>query len=120
MLDDLQIPMEMPHHIYKGQFPIYDEIYILLCHMLNLYKRKGVETYRLQKGLSRIFNWLKSEKAAFNRKRSLSQEDLESRFTSLFLNDDISKIIGNSKLTKFLEDIVINRRCFDYLMLKCI
>ncbi|OCL26638.1 hypothetical protein U472_11705 [Orenia metallireducens] len=64
-----QVPMAVPHYLYQKRFPLYDELYILLKHMKELYFRKGIDTANLEESSQRYTKWLLAEKKDFNRRR---------------------------------------------------
>ena len=60
------IPTQVPHRLYRGRMPLYDELYVLLCHMV---ERK---------------RW-------FNRRRRETQADLEEELPHYFKLKGIKK-----------------------------
>ncbi|MCG8570439.1 MAG: hypothetical protein MJB14_09890 [Spirochaetes bacterium] len=116
----LPIPTQYPHHLYKGQFPIYDEIFILLVHMMELYQSSGIPISPLKKSFAKYKNWLESEKKIFNRKRSMTQKDLENKLITIIQDNKLVEIIENQKLTSFIYQIIINHKVFDYQTRKLI
>jgi len=111
---------QIPHKIYKDRFPIYDEIYILLNHMKNLYKKKNINVINLKNATKKYSEWLITEKTTFNRKRKLTHAFLEDKLIALFENEEFQNILKNEKLYEFLKEVVINRKIFDYRKLKLI
>jgi DNA repair photolyase len=111
------IPVETPHYVYKNLVPLYDEIYILLHHMINLYGRKNINTLPLKESLKRYGEWISKEKELFNRKRKGSYKDLEEKLISLIHFGEMGDIIKNEKLHNFIGKIVLERRTFDYMNL---
>lgn len=118
--EKFRIPWLVPHHVYKNQFPLYDEIYILLNHMQSLYARDGVDISPLNAGLKNYTDWFLEEKKRFNRRRNLDQSYLEEKLISLIRFNQFEEIIGNEKLTEFIKEIVIDRKTFDYMELKTV
>jgi hypothetical protein len=114
------VPWLVPHHVYKNQFPLYDEVYILLNHMKGLYARDGVDISPLNIGLKNYTDWFLAEKKRFNRRRNLDQTYLEEKLISLIRFNQFEEIIGNEKLTEFIKEIVIDRKTFDYVELKTV
>ncbi len=114
------IPVEMPHYAYKNLVPLYDEIYVLLHHMINLYERKNINTQPLKESLKRYGEWLSKEKELFNRKRKDSYKNLEEKLISLIHFGEMEHIIKNEKLHNFIGKIVLERMTFDYMDLKLI
>jgi hypothetical protein len=111
----VRIPSEAPHSLYKNRMPLYDEVHILLQHMLSIYGRKGVTTTPLEKSLSLYAAWLEKEKALFARKRSLDYRTVEENLRSLASSGELSAILANPKLGTFLGEVILRRRTFDYL-----
>ncbi|MCP4131306.1 MAG: radical SAM protein [bacterium] len=126
------MPVEVPHHVYKDRFPIYDEVYILLAHMRDLYLRKGVDVSPLEKSRARYIKWLLEEKTYFNRKRKLDYRYLEDKFLDLVRGNpraehipqssfeefsSMAEILGNEKLAGLIEKIALERMTFDYVKL---
>jgi len=111
------VPVEMPHYVYKNLVPLYDEIYVLLHHMINLYGRKNINTQPLKESLKRYGEWLSREKELFNRRRKESYKNLEEKLISLMHFGEMEDIIKNEKLHNFIREIVLERRTFDYMKL---
>ncbi len=117
LLGKLGITPEIPHAIYQGKFPLYDEAFILLHHMKNLYHRKGIDILPLKRELAALTDWLKVQKPIFNRKRSWNQDCLEKEFIAA-LEDNNKPLIKNEKLNSFLRKILKDKKIFDYRTLK--
>jgi len=109
------IATQVPHRLYRGRMPLYDELYVLLCHMVGLYERRGPEVARLRTALSRYHAWLFARKRAFNRRRSETQAALEEELRGDFAAGRIDALLGNPKLAGFLREVAIGRRTFDYV-----
>lgn len=120
VLNSRSILSNIPHQIFQNRFPIYDEINILMSHMIELYSRKGINVFLLKSALSKYRKWLFDEKKIFNRKRKLTYQDLDWKLIDLFKTDRFNEIINNRKLFTFLEKIVIDRKTFDYRSLKAV
>ena len=112
------IPDLVPHYVYKNLVPLYDEIYILLSHMVYLYSRKHVNVNPLKKALNKYTWWLSEEKKVYGRKRSKSYSDLEEKLISLIEMGELENIIENSKLNNFIRKVTLDRMTFDYITLK--
>lgn len=115
-----KIPIQIPHYTYKNKLPNYDEIFILLSHMFELYQLKGINTKPLYKAFTNYSNWLKSEKKIFNRKRSITQTELENKFITLLDSNEFITILNNSKLLHFMKEVILNNKTFDYRLLSLI
>ncbi len=112
------IPTIIPHKLYKGRMPIYDEIYVLLSHMISLYDQRGINVDNLALARKSYANWLLSEKNFFNRRRNLSFESLEFKVINMLDNREMNGIIENTKLIEFLRQVIINNKVFNYITLK--
>jgi len=117
LLSELGIPYLTPHYVYRGRFPIYDEIYILLSHMVELYGHRDVDVTPLKDGLRLYTNWLTAEKKHFNRKRSLPNDFIAAKLLNILSSNGLSDLMGNKRLAKFLESIINERATFDYVTL---
>lgn len=115
---EFDVPVSIPHYIYRDRIPLYDEIYILLKHMQYLYSFKGIDTKRLDTGIERYRNWLKEAKSGFNRSRKLKYTAVEDRLKAVADSGEMTKIIQNERLAVFLKQVVIDRKIFDYTGLK--
>lgn len=107
------LPFLMPHGLYKGLMQNYDEIYILLNQMVDIYGYSGIDTSRLKIALAKYVNWLEIEKKKFNRKRSLNSSYISDLLDFKFKTGEFSKIIENEKLGDFLFDAVIESKVFN-------
>ena len=118
VLSRYPIPLNIPHSIYKKTLPSYDSVYILLCHLMELYSHRGIDTKPLYAGLKRYSQWLLEEKKVFNRKRSLTGEYLEDKFKTLLKSGEIFSVFRNEKLAGFISSLVLEDKTFDYVDLK--
>ena len=118
LISSFDMLQNVSHSIYKDRFPLYDEIYILLNHMKNLYQKKDITN--LRKASKRYSEWLINEKTSFNRRRKLRHPFLEHKLITLFENGEFENIIQNAKLYEFLKKVVIHRQTFDYRKLRLI
>jgi DNA repair photolyase len=114
---DSGVPFLLPHAVYRGRVPLYDELHLLLQHMEELYAARGIPVDALKEATRRYAGWLLERKRLFNRKRTSRQEDLEEETRALFLADHARGLLGNEKLAAFLRSVAIDRRVFDYLAL---
>jgi len=111
-------PVRMVPKMYQGQMPVYDEIYILLSHMMTHYKLRGVDIGPLSQAFKVYSKWLEDRKRYYNRRRHLSFMDLESQVFYMLEGQGMLDLIGNPKLVTFLQEVVLNKRKFDYVRLK--
>jgi len=106
-----------PHEHYRGHFALYDELFLLMSHMLALYGARGTDIAPLRKARDKYTEWLLSEKKVFNKRRSMSCSDLESKLRFLIGTGEMAKIVCNDKIASFMSE-VCEGRCFDYTSLK--
>ena len=118
LLAPLNIPLALPHNLYKNLLPIYDEVLILMEHMEYLYANRGIAVAALNSSRVKYAAWLESEKRSFNRRRSMPYQAIEEKLRALARTNELEKVIGNGKLARFLCQIIIERKTFDYLTLK--
>jgi DNA repair photolyase len=112
------IATRIPHRLYRGRLPVYDELHVLLCHMVDLYDGRGRETGRLEAAVGRYRAWLTARKREFNRRRTLTQEGLEEELRALLSTGRAAELLGNARLAGFLREVVIDGRVFDYVTLR--
>jgi len=111
------IPALVPHRIFRGQLHIYDEVNVLLHHMVELYGARGVPTRRLSKALERYLAWLAERKRAYNLHRSWSYEDLDGELRGLCDGTGLAEMLENGKLADFVCRIVVDRCTLNYASL---
>jgi hypothetical protein len=111
------VPSVLPHRIYRGSVPLYDEVHLLLQHMVELYAGRGIPVQRLGESLKRFAAWLLDRKRVFNRRSTLRQEDIEEETRTLFSSGAAARVLGNEKLSGFLRSVVLDRRVLDYTTL---
>lgn len=111
-------PIRMPHKLYKGRMPLYDEIYILLSHMKRLYTLRGVRTQPLEAALKAYGLWLVERKKYYNRRRQLNFSELESQVRFMLEGSEMVELLKNEKLTHFLKEMVFNNKVFNYVSLQ--
>jgi DNA repair photolyase len=120
ILQKYKIPMYIPHYLYKGVVPVYDEISILLAHMEMIYSSHGIDISRLKRGRKQYNEYLSSQRSYYNKKRSLRYTELESRIVSSIENGQMINIIDNNKIIEFLKEIVVENKEYDYINKKII
>lgn len=118
LLAALDIPLGLPHKLYKNLLPKYDEIFVLMEHMEFLYSNRGIAVAALKSARVKYAAWLETEKTAFNRKRSMPYQALEEKLLALALTNGLNDLIGNERLTKFLRQVIVHNHTFNYLTLK--
>jgi len=109
------IPDLVPHYVYRNLVPLYDEICVLLNHMIFLYSRKNINTSPLKEALKKYSRWLSEEKKMLSRKRKTGYKDLEEKLISLIHMGELENIIENTKLNEFIKKIAVDRMVFDYI-----
>ncbi|HEY9593634.1 MAG TPA: radical SAM protein [Spirochaetia bacterium] len=114
---EIGVPFLLPHALYRRWLPLYDEVHLLLQHMAELYGARGVSTAPLTAAARGYATWLNGKKTGFNRRRSLTQEELEAEARALFAGDGALEVLGNEKLAVFLRRVVVDREVFDYTTL---
>jgi len=107
-----------PHYLYQDRLQIYDEIWVLLTHMLKIYSRRGVNVTRLKASRKRYGTWLENQKKTFNRNRSMSGNELDSQFLFMIQTGEFHKLIDNDKLAEFLVQVILERKTLNYRTLK--
>jgi DNA repair photolyase len=112
------LPDQIPHRLYRDRMPLYDELYVLLCHMVGLYENRGAEAARLKAALARYRDWLGGRKRVFNRHRTQTPEEIENELRRGFADGGFEALVGNAKLSAFLREVAIERRVFDYVTLR--
>lgn len=118
IIEKNNIPTMMPHKLYKNRMPIYDEVYILMSHMVSLYDRKNVNVDNLVIAKAGYAKWLTEEKKFFNRRRNLNFESLEYKLINMLGSKNMDGIIDNDRLVDFLREVIINKKVFNYITLK--
>ena len=108
----------VPHYYYREKTHNYDEVKILLHHMVELFRDRGINIDPLKTALGNYIQWLETRKRDYNRHPSWRYEELDVELIGLIKSGEIESIIGNTKLCAFLEEIVIGRKIFNYLDLK--
>lgn len=122
MLSELNIPYMIPYSIYKNFLSPPDSIYILLCHMQELYSNKNIDTMRLEKAFGKYSTWLKWTRSKLRKKRKFENNNINFRITAA-LEENLREtgfysIIENDKLSALLDKLLKSSSDFDYLTLK--
>jgi len=117
---ELDLPFLLPHAWYRGRLPLYDEVHLLLQHLVEIYRARGVQTRPLEDSARRFAGWLLGRKREFNRRRSQTQEALEAQVRELFQGPGACGLLGNEKLASFLRAVAVDRRILDYRSLSLV
>jgi len=107
------IPVVVPHRLYRGRLPVYDEIDVLMDQMTRHYAARAGDIPRLKNARDRYRDWLTARKRVFNRSRRLHEEDLAGELRTLASSAGWTELLGNTKLAAFLREIIVDRRTFD-------
>ncbi len=134
-LDEQKIPTHIPHAIHRELLSVPDSVFVLLCHMIELFSTRNVSTARLKKSLDRYASWLTAERTSLRRKRARAcatdpfpvTRELTDRLRSLAQAPEMSKkppivslaksletVLENERLSAFLRDVIVNNAVFDY------
>jgi|WetSurMetagenome_2_1015567.scaffolds.fasta_scaffold27993_2 DNA repair photolyase len=112
------IPAEAPHSTYRNLVPLYDEIYLLLSHMVSLYRSRGIATDRLEASRKQYVDWFMGYKRQFNRRRSQKFTAMEELIREKCLDGSFEGVVGNRRLASFVAQVALERRVFDYVKLE--
>lgn len=118
IMDKYQIPMMIPHKIFKHNVPVYDEIHIILKHLEYLFSNRKEDLIRLRESRKRYEEYLLSERSYYNRKRSLRYSNLEYHIKKDLDTGIFNNVIMNEKISKFLYEIIVNNKTYDYILKK--
>ena len=115
---EVGLPWLLPHRIYRGHLHVYDEVNVLLHHMVELYEACGTSTRPLKAALKRFMGWLETRKTQYNRHRSWLYEDLDIELAALCRAGSLVEVVENEKLAPFVIDVVLKRSVFNYVRLR--
>ena len=127
-LDGERIPTRVPHSIHRELLSPPDSVFVLLCHMAELYAQREVSTARLKKSLDRYARWLADERTSLRRKRARAcatdpfpvTRELTDRLVSLARGSGLSSeksldtLLDNARLASFLREVILEKKTFDY------
>ncbi len=116
--EEYGIPAEVPHCTYRNLLPLYDEIYLLLSHMVSLYRSRGINTSRLEASLRRYVKWFMEYKRSFNRRRREKYTGLEEVIREKCRDSGMGEVLDNPKLAAFVAQVALERSLFDYVKLE--
>ena len=103
----------LPHRLYQGRLPVYDEVDVLLQQMRWHFACHADALRRLEGPRRRYREWLLSRKDALARRRSLREADVTAELTALAASDEWPAWLGSDKLAAFLREVIVDRRVFD-------
>lgn len=127
LLRSRQMPQMIPHSVYRELLSPADSLFVLFCHMENLFSLRGVDTRPLHAATERFAEWVKEERTALRRKRiTVVTSDpfpvsriLDEKLATLCATpDSLARVIGNRKLAELGHEIA-NGAIFDYSSLAC-
>ncbi len=104
----------VPHSLFRNRMPVYNEVLILLSHMVELYSMKEVNVGRLKMSLKLYRDWVENKKKYFNRRRSLPSDYIDEKLRSLIEFGELNSLFKNEKLCAFVTKIIIERLVFNY------
>lgn len=108
------LPTVVPHRIYRGRIPVYDEVDVLLQHMAKLYApRHPAAVHRLDAARRRYHAWVAEQESQLNRRRSVREADVACALEALVRSDEWPAFLGSEKLAAFLREVVLERKVFD-------
>lgn len=108
----------VPHSLFRKRMPVYNEVLILLSHMVELYSMKEVNVDRLKMSLELYRDWVETEKKYFNRRRSLPSDYIDEKLRALIEIGKLNSLLNNEKLCVFVTKIIIERSVFNYQTLE--
>ena len=114
----IRLPWLVPHHIYRGHLHVYDEVNVLLHHMVELYEAQGSRARPLRQALQRYLGWIEERKAAYNRHRSWRFEELDAELRDVCADDRLENLLLNPRTAAFVRRVVDERRVFNYCTLE--
>ena len=107
------LPRVMPHRLYRGRLPLYDEVDVILHQLPRHYAQHPNALRRLDAPRRRYREWLLSRKDALARHRKLGEANLTEELVALAGSADWPAWLGSDKLAAFLREIIVDRRVFD-------
>lgn len=107
----------LPHILYRNKLQLYDEVYVLLSHMIELFAEKHIDTSPLKRAYRRYKDWLGERKKLYNRRPSLHYRDLEGELMETAQKGGLETLLKNEKLSRFLKEVIIDRKTFNYVTL---
>ncbi|KAF7599569.1 MAG: hypothetical protein CGU28_08940 [Candidatus Dactylopiibacterium carminicum] len=122
------MPAMPPFDIHRELLSRADSLFVLFCHMQELYPLRGVDTRPLRAATAAYGDWLRRERGALRRKRiavlpgdpfPLSRL-LDERLAALCAGGGFAEIVGNEKLARLARQLVLEGRRFDYPTLKVV
>jgi DNA repair photolyase len=122
VLRERKMAQMIPHAVHRELLSSADSLFVLFCHMENLFSLRGVDTRPLHAAAERFAEWVKEERTALRRKRiAVAPSDpfpvsriLDEKFASLCETPySLDRILANPKLSR-LGCEVAHGTVFDY------
>lgn len=115
---DCGVPPFLPHRLYAAMVPPHDALRLLLRDMADLYGERGVDVRGLRRSADAYDRWLVSRRRTFRRKRTLPAGWLDDALPEAARRGELRSILGNAKLARFCESVVLDGARLDYVTLK--
>ena len=109
------LPALVPHAVYRSRLELYDELHVLLLHMIEIYRDRGVDSAPLREAQRRYAAWLLPRKAEYDRRRTWSHARLADELRALAGSCELETLLANGRLAAFVRQVVLERRTFDYV-----
>lgn len=122
-LSEMNMACMIPHGIYRELLSPPDSLFVLLCHLDNLYSMRGVDTRPLRAATDRYASRLSAARTALRRKRIPHNPAdpfpvtriLTEQLNELCLEGEaLAETLGNAKLAALVSSIVRGNSVFDY------
>lgn len=110
---EFALPFLVPHQWYRGRLHRFDEINVLMRHLIELYADH--DTKPLRAAATRYTAWLTERKAVYNRRRSLDYAELDIELQSALAGGELAQVLSNAKLTDFVRRVLSEDVVFDYV-----
>jgi DNA repair photolyase len=145
ILAEESMPGLMPHAIHRRLLSPPDSLFILFCHMAELYSRRGIDSRPLRAATDRYAAWLaglraKARRGKFRKaelslpglfdsgnepasappdgpSRSLAESPVTLLARSGLDSGELARVIDNPKLHEFARRVLAEGAIFDYLNL---
>nr|MDA3851779.1 radical SAM protein [Spirochaetaceae bacterium] len=110
-----QIPAQNHHAIYHGRINLCDEFFLLLLHMEELYRWRGVDVAPLKQARKAYIHWLDTLRRDYYRRRSLPPEYPELILRQIMQQPgELQKLLGNTRLADFLTRVARGEQTLEY------
>jgi DNA repair photolyase len=112
------LPWLLPYGVFRRMLPPHDAIRVLFRDMLELYAEQKVSTAELRRSADRYDAWLVEQRRFFRRHRKTSSAWLQNRLPRALASGELTSILDNSKLSRFVHTIVAEGASFNYTTLR--